>query len=80
MSDLRKRANTILFQYGSGRSVPETVDAMLAFAAEQVAAETARCAKVCRDVASTRNDNMGFIAARLAEAIEKSAPSHQPPS
>lgn len=64
MSDERRtRAEMILAAH-----YPHDVDAMLAFAAEEVAKERARCAKVCRDLYG----QYGWGAAgRCAEAIEQ---------
>ena len=61
MNDLRKRAEYLLTQVAL---TPEAVDAMVAFAAERVSAERARCAKVCeaaladaqKDIARLRED------------------------
>lgn len=54
------------------------VDAMLAFAAEQVAKERARCAKVCREQAyhyyKAANLTAEARANKCAEAIERGEP------
>ena len=71
--DLRKRAEDLLNAYAPRQLTPAAVNAMLAFAAEQVAAERARCAKVCRDLATGAHQIDDSAKYECAEAIEKDA-------
>ena len=72
MSDeLRKRAQQVLHQCrGSlGEAIYDNdIDAMLQFAAEQVAAETKRCAKVCYALGHNKTST---AYKRCGEAIER---------
>ena len=76
MSDeLRKRAEEIARENGWGGNIDFVTICMLDFAAEQVAAETARCAKVCINVGADWKAVLAMDKAHaayyLAKVIEK---------